>query len=237
MRSVRSVFIFSILLALAGCGSQRDQVPGNIRSGSIEDVTNRMEGGGANSERLQEMGIIPVTGHVKPVIPLVKPPEVISFYVFPRKSRDGLSFRDGVWIHRVIKPFSWGVDDAMHEDRLKLSSLMNLRIDAQGQLVVDQAKTLEPDESDVQGMRDMATHMPWRPGDASTPVTRTTVVYPNSGTAISTTQPANQSPNYVQANGSVNLQEVQKAMEEAQQRVREMQQKQSPATGAASAAR
>ncbi|HEX3134003.1 MAG TPA: hypothetical protein VHX44_10535 [Planctomycetota bacterium] len=227
--ALRSLFGGSVvLLLLAGCSGERDQVPGNIESGSIQDVTDRIDGFGSGpGHSLSEIGVIPITGNVKPVIPLIKPPEVVSFYVFPRKSRDGRSMRDGFYIHRVIKDFSWGVDDAMHNDRLKLSSLMNLRLDESGQLVVDQQKNLEPTVQDIDGLRDMAKRLPWRPSDATTPVTRTTVVYPSSGTAVSTTQPSAQAPTYLQPNGGVNLQEIQRAMSDAQKRVTEMQQQKS----------
>ncbi len=239
MRTALISCLLPALALLAGCGTQRDEVPGNVRPGSIEEVTGRVDGFGNGSAdgrgggQLEQIGVVPITGNVKPVIPLVKPPEVISFYVFPRKSRDGMSFRDGVWIHRVIRPFAWGVDEAMRNDRLKLSSLTNLRLDDNGQLVIDQEKTIEPPTSDVQGLRDMAQHLPWRATDGGQPLSRTTVVFPNSGQAVTSTAPADRAPAVVGPNGSVNMQEIERAMAEAQQRVRETQQRQRSGSSAA----
>jgi len=224
-----------IAVILAGCGSQRDEVPGNIQSGSIESVTNRVDGfgDGRGDAMIDEIGVVPVIGQVKPTIPLVHPPEVVSFYVFPRKSRDGLSFRDGVWIHRVVRQFAWGVDEAMRKDRLKLSSLANLRLDDNGQLVVDQAKTLEPDPADVERMRDMARQLPWRESGQSQ--VRTTVVYPN-GQAVSSLTPSPQAAAVIGPTGTVNMGEIERAMREAQHRIQEAQrQPPSPAAAAAGA--
>jgi hypothetical protein len=228
---------------IAGCSTERDEVPGNVRPGSIEEVTREVDGygrgsaegmsqGSAEGQQLREIGVIPVTGNVKPVIPLITPPEVILFYVFPRKSRDGLSWRNGVWIARVTKTFSWGVDEAMNQDRLKLSSLTNMRLDEHGQLVVDQEKSLEPNPHDIDAMRDMASQLPWRPSNG--PSTRTTIVYPAAGQSVSTTTAGGSSP-YIAPNGAVNLQEVQRAMQDAQQRLRESQNQrnQASATGTA----
>jgi hypothetical protein len=235
MRVRPPILVMVLAVVLAGCTPQRDEVPGNIRPGSIEEVTNRVDGFGAGrgDGRLEEMGVVPVVGHVKPTIPLVHPPEVISFYVFPRKSRDGMSFRDGVWIHRVIRAFAWGVDEAMRNDRLKLSSLANLRLDEHGQLVVDQAKSIEPDPGDVEHLRAMAQQLPWREGGQAAAATRTTVVYPN-GQAVSTTTPSAQAPAVLGPGGGVNLQEVERAMREAQHRIQESQRsnRSSPAASA-----
>jgi hypothetical protein len=228
MRTALLTCVLPVIALLAGCGTQRDEVPGNVRPGSIEEVTGRVDGfgDGHGAGQLGEIGVVPITGSVKPVIPLIKPPEVISFYVFPRKSRDGMSFRDGVWIHRVVRPFAWGVDEAMRNDRLKLSSLTNLRLDDNGQLVIDQDKSIEPPSADVQGLRDMAQRLPWREAEGGQPLSRTTVVFPNSGQAVTSTAPADRAPAVVGPNGSVNMQEIERAMAEAQQRVKETQQRQ-----------
>lgn len=238
MRRPSSLLVFPLVAAfVAGCGSQRDEVPGNIESGSIEAVTNRVDGfgNGRGDAMIDEIGVVPVIGQVKPTIPLVHPPEVVSFYVFPRKSRDGMSFRDGVWIHRVVRQFTWGIDEAMRKDRLKLSSLANLRLDDHGQLVVDQAKTLEPDPADVERMRDMASQLPWRESGQGQAQTRTTVVYPN-GQAVSSMQPSQQMAPVIGPTGTVNMGEIERAMREAQHRIQEAQrQPPSPAAAAAGA--
>jgi hypothetical protein len=209
-----------LALALAGCGSQRDEVPGSIAPGSIEAVSRQIPcSGNTDDGGIAGLSLVPCMIGGVAEVPLITPPQLISFYVFPRKSRDGLCYREGVWIHRVITPFSWGIDDVRHDDRLRLSAL---RSDD----VVDQARSTTTDggASAASQPAEPPPTLPWREQAAAQGQTRTTVIYPNSGTAVSTVAPSNQVPSYVGANGSVNMQEVQHAMQEAQQRVRELQQ-------------
>jgi hypothetical protein len=218
---------------LAGCGEDGTRVPGTVRPGSIEAVTAEIAGGGDGPGPLAGIGVTPLTGAIPPTLPLITPPQAILFYVFPRVSGDGLAWRNGVWIARIIKPFGWGVQDAMDHDALHLSALTDLAVDAQGQLQVSQQHELEPGPAAIAGLRGMAEQLPWRPGSAQ-PTTRTTVIYPASGQAVSTTAPGTGAA-YLQPNGAVNLQEVQHAMLEAQARLREAQAQKAAGGGAGGA--
>jgi len=210
-------------------------VSNSVAPGSIDTVTQEVAAGGSASgatPAMDAVGVVPFQPP-RPVIPLVTPPHVILFYCFPRVSRDGLAWRNGVWIARVITPFSWGVTDAMQDDALRLSSLNSLHLDDQGQLVIDRsayrATAGEAGGDGPSGAGDagigvagagLTGPLPWRP-TADQPTTRTTVIYPASGAAV-TSSASGASP-YLQANGSVNLQEVQKAMAAAQERLRASQ--------------
>ncbi len=233
-RGRAGIAVLAVLL-LAGCGEDPARVPGTVRPGSIEAVTNEIAGGGDGAGPLAGIGVTPIASSIPPTIPLITPPQAILFYVFPRVSADGLAWRNGVWIARVIKSFGWGVQEAMDEDRLRLSSLTDLRVDAQGQLQVspDHA-SLEPSPRALEGLAGMAAQLPWRPG-AGQSTTRTTVIYPSSGQAVTTTAPGSDPP-YLQPNGSVNLQEVQRAMQEAQARLHEAQAQRAAASGVAATA-
>jgi len=228
-----------VLWILAGCDPRPDEVPESVPPGSIDSVTQEVAAGGGSSRAtpaIDELGVVPFQPP-RPVMPLVTPPHVILFYCFPRVSRDGLAWRNGVWIARVIRPFSWGVDDALHDDALRLSSLNSLHLDDQGQLVIDRS-AYRATADDAGGGGDagavpttvLGGPLPWRP-TAEQPTTRTTVIYPASGAAV-TSSASGASP-YLQANGSVNLQEVQKAMAAAQERLRASQLQHAAAASAA----
>ena len=227
-----------MLWVLAGCDPRPDEVPDSVPPGSIDSVTREVAAGGGSGRAapgIDDVGVVPFQPP-RPVIPLITPPHVILFYCFPRVSRDGLAWRNGVWIARVITPFSWGVDDALHDDALRLSSLNSLHLDDQGQLVIDRAayraSAADPGAGDAAAdhAASLSGPMPWRP-TADQPTTRTTVIYPSSGTAV-TSSASGASP-YLQANGSVNLQEVQKAMAAAQERLRASQLQHAASTTAA----
>lgn len=218
-----TVILAGISLSLGGCSSSRESdVPGRIEPGSIEDVSNRASGSGGS---IQGLSVIPLTGRAPAQIPVIRAPECITFYVFPRESRDGLAYRHGCYISAVKKPFSWGEKEIMQNNRLQLSSLSNMRIDQNGQLVIDGTSAIVPTAETVQGLRTMGGNMPWRAGDRREETT-TTVVFPN-GNAVQSTAPNTQAPNYVN-NGNVSLNEVQRAIQDASTRLRQAQQLQQP---------
>ena len=220
------------MAALGGC-SQRDKVPGTVTSGPIEEVDARSSASGngidATASLLQEVGVVPLADTVRPTIPVIKPPQIITFWVYPRKSKDGLAFREGFYIHAVTRPFSWGIDDAMREDRVTLGGMLNMRVDGHGRVVVDKTKDIHPAPEDVNRMRSMAKQMPWREGADTTAQTRATIVYDN-GQAVTLPPRTGEQPAYVGPGNTVNMAEVERALKEADARVREVQSR--PATPA-----
>lgn len=223
MTPTRFLVIVASVAMLTGCGSQRDEVPGNIHPGSIEDVDGRSGGfGNSNPDQLSEVGVIPVTGFVPPTIPVIKAPKVISFWVYPRKSRDGNSWRDGFWIHAATEPFSWGMEEAMNADRIKLGSLLNMRVDEAGNVMVDQTKNIAPPPNDLNNMKTLGKNMPWKEGEKNETKTKTTIVY-DSGQAVALPTRTGVQPSLVGPNNAVNVNEVERALKEADQRMRELQ--------------
>jgi hypothetical protein len=212
-----------VLLLATACGSRVDEVPGKLESGSIEEVTARAAGGGGQAERIGgQIGVVPFTGQPPKAIPVIKPAEIVSFWVFPRKSRDGMAYRHGFYIDAVIRPFSWGMDEVMRNDRLRLSSLSNLRIGKDGALLIDAGP--EPDPRVVDSIRGMAAGgLPWREGEEETQRTTTTIVFDDGRGAVRSTAPTAAAPDFVNQQGGVNLAEVEQAIREADRRIREAQ--------------
>lgn len=217
----------ALLLGVVACSGPRpEDVPGVVESGPIDTVAARAVSGAPDpATRLaQTIGVVPLTARAPKTIPLTRPPEVISFYNFPRTSTDGLSYREGFYIHAVIREFSWGMDEVMHQDRLRLESLLNLRIDEDGQLLIDQAP-LEPDQRTLSSMRGMAASAPWRHSDDVDEV-ETTVVFPNRNRMITTRSGAQRPrptrrPSYTGTEGGPSPAEIESAIRAAERRLSE----------------
>jgi hypothetical protein len=77
-------------------------------------------------------------------VPLIEPPQVISIWFYPQKSRDGMSYREGFWCHRVVRAFTWGKERAMVEQAVSMDARQEM--DAQGIKITtgEQQGTLEP---------------------------------------------------------------------------------------------
>jgi hypothetical protein len=215
-----TVSLIILALFMSGC-SDRQNVPGSLESGNLDDITNRAESG--SLESIKGMSVIPIAGWVKPTIPVVKGPTVASTWVFPRESRDGYSIRDGYWIHTVVKPFSFGVTDAMQGDSLDLKTLSNVHVDENGRVVVTRGNSSALTDQTVNAMRGMARglSMPWVEGGQDRSV-RTTVIFDNGAqrSGAQFTTPNNLPPGLINPDGSVKADPaLTNALEEARRRM------------------
>ena len=208
-----------VLAIFAGCSSPAP-VRGDLQSGSVASVDAQSASGGNAGSLLQQTGVVPVTGNVRPEIPIIEPPKMITFWVYPRKSLNGLAWRQGVFIHAVTEPFRWGLDATMREERVPLAAMLNMRVDAHGRIVADQARPVSASPMDYDSMRAMAKQLPWRDGDKTVAQTKTTIVYDN-GTAVALPPKQASGNNFVGPNNTVNVDEVERAMKEADARIRE----------------
>ena len=226
----------TLVVLTAGCSSPAP-TRGDLPSGSVASVDAQSAAGGNANSLLQQTGVVQVTGNPRPTIPVILPPKVITFWVYSRKSLDGFSWRDGVFIHAVVEPFRWGADMAMQEERVPLGAMLNMRVDAHGKIVTDQAaRSVTASPMDFDAMRSTAKQLPWRDGNQTEAKTRTTIVYDN-GTAVALPPPqsAAKGNNFVGPNNTVNVDEVERAMKEADARIREYKsQSQTPTQQAAS---
>ena len=193
-----------VALMLSGC-SDRQDIPGSVESGNLDEITNRAEGGSLGS--VKKMSVIPVSGWVKPTIPVVKGPTVASTWVYPKETRDGYSIRDGYWIHTVVKSFSFGMTDAMEGDSIDLKTLSNVHIDSNGRVAITRGTNTALNDQTVSDMRKMARSLsvPWVEGGQDKAV-RTTVIFDNGNGARSGTQfttPNNLPAGLIDPNGNV----------------------------------
>ncbi len=78
---------------------------------------------------------------------------------------------------------------------------------------------MKPD--DEQGLRSMATALPWRDGNAVTPVQRTTIVYDRGSNTVTSTEPIGSGSGPTVRPSAVTTDQVQKAMQEAQRAVQQ----------------
>jgi len=112
-----------IIGAFIGCHPRPEDAEGAGKAGSVRQV----DLGGITSANHAIEGkdaprVIPVRDWVKPAVPLIEPPQVISIWFYPRKSLDGLAYREGFWCHRVVRAFAWGQERAMHEQGVNLNT-------------------------------------------------------------------------------------------------------------------
>ncbi len=129
---------------LAGaCQPRPEDAAGTHEPGPVRLVdAGALPGVGADPGAGAAPHVVPIRDWIRPAIPLIEPPEVISIWFFPRKSLDGLSYREGFWCHRVIRTFSWGKERAMVEggvdldgrnanDRLRVTAGEQVGLEAQ----------------------------------------------------------------------------------------------------------
>jgi hypothetical protein len=115
-----------LLAALAGvplgCQPRPEDAPETHEPGPVRAVdAGALPGASASAAGGQAPHVVPIRDWIRPAIPLIEPPEVISIWFFPRKSLDGLAYREGFWCHRVIRTFSWGKERAMIEGGVDLN--------------------------------------------------------------------------------------------------------------------
>lgn len=98
----------------AGCASIRpEDAKGYKEAGPVSSVD--VAGGRGGNAVMPDVRRLPITDWARPDIPLVYGPEVISVWIYPRPSRDGFIYREGVWAHMILKTFSWGMEQAKRE--------------------------------------------------------------------------------------------------------------------------
>ena len=99
-----SIAALAALAALAavpgGCQPRPEDAAGTHKAGPVREVdAGVLPGVGADAAAGQAPRVVPIRDWIRPAIPLLEPPEVISIWFFPRKSLDGLSYREGFWCH------------------------------------------------------------------------------------------------------------------------------------------
>lgn len=108
----------------AGCHPRPEDAPETHAAGPVRQVdAGALPAAGAAAGEAPAPQVVPIRDWIRPAIPLIEPPEVISIWFFPRKSLDGLAYREGFWCHRVIRSFSWGRERAMVEGGVGLDGL------------------------------------------------------------------------------------------------------------------
>jgi hypothetical protein len=94
--------VLAALAALAmvhsGCQPRPEDAPETHEPGPVAAVdAGALPGVSANQPLGQAPHVVPIRDWIRPAIPLIEPPEVISIWFFPRKSLDGLAYREGFW--------------------------------------------------------------------------------------------------------------------------------------------
>lgn len=203
-----------VALLLSGCA--RETNPRDIPPGSLHDVSQASEGMGRNHasrDEILDMGVTPLRGWVQPDIPLIRNAESIPIWFFPAKSANGRTIRDGYWAHHVIRDFSWGLDEAMHERAVTLNALSAMSIDSEGNLIIDRSKLPTgvpatvprgPQALNVDGTPKL---LPFTQGDEANVI----VVDERTGaTSTTTTRP-------VMQGGQINMDRLRSAIEQTRQ--------------------
>lgn len=172
---MRSLVLGSLALSafLAGCSSRPapEDVPGNGKPGAIADVdAQRAANGTAGVHPPSNMVVLPITDWPSPEIPVVNPPKVISIWFYPIKSSDGLSWRSGFWAYRVVKEFSWGMEDAFYQRSTPVSVAVDPATAGTPQ-AEEKMRAVAVQQSFVDGLRLTAQRLPGLPKPA--PVTPT----------------------------------------------------------------
>ncbi len=125
MTTTLKTFVFAGLIALmaSGCHPRPQDAadagfPGPVRQVDLGGVSSSSAAVNTNSAPR----VVPIRDWVKPAVPLIEPPQVLSIWFYPRKSIDGLSYREGFWCHRVIRAFTWGQERVLTEQGVNLDN-------------------------------------------------------------------------------------------------------------------
>lgn len=113
-----------VVSIIIGGGCSRERPEDVLETGPSASVTNVDDGQAGTTAGMQDLRVLPVTDWPKPDVPLVRGPDVISIWIYPRASADGLTYREGVWVHRILRTFTWGMD-LMKRDSLRLVDATN----------------------------------------------------------------------------------------------------------------
>jgi hypothetical protein len=140
--SYRALYILPLVtVVLGGCSSPtRDDVPGTVPYGSVEQVAQRTSGQG-EINTIDRLGVLPLAEWPKPKIPEDEAIRKSSWWLAEQVSRDGLAKRDGVWLHIFVdeKPRWRGV----MEDYQSIADITDL---AQGPGGLTFATSAVPDQ-------------------------------------------------------------------------------------------
>lgn len=124
MTNTFKLFLFTGLTAVlaTGCHPRPEDAadagaPGPVRQVDLGGATSASAVNGNTVPR-----VVPIRDWVKPAVPLIEPPQVLSIWFYPRKSIDGLSYREGFWCHRVIRAFTWGQERVLTEQGVNLDN-------------------------------------------------------------------------------------------------------------------
>lgn len=108
--------ILAVGLSLAGCSRGPDwrEEPGSVAPGPVPEVYSRSLGtAGDHGDRVDQTVLLKRTDQDE-----LEPPEIggasaIHIWFFPTKTQDGLAWRKGFWVTRIVKTFSFTEEDEM----------------------------------------------------------------------------------------------------------------------------
>jgi hypothetical protein len=158
-------------VVVCGCATRPSDVPGAVEPGSVAKIEAMTRGGassatgGSTTDQGQQMAVLPIRQWPEQRIPVVNSAEAIAIWFYPCKTQDGLAIRDGFWVHRIVKTFSWGLDDAMYQSSVPINVAADPGM-VNTQQAVEQVRAIQVQQSFVDGitrstLRSSSSTSPW----------------------------------------------------------------------------
>ena len=191
MHTQRPTLILLVTLGAlisAGCHARVEDAKETRDAGSVTDVdTGSLGRSTSGSDQPLGLRVMPIKDWQDPDIPVILPARAISIWVFPSESKDGLSIREGFWIHRVYENFSWGLTRTMREQSVPLNQATNLSGSPLSMPIPEDTTIIDPQVGFESALKNFNRHVqaqaPWllqTPSPATSP----------SGTPASVPAPA-----------------------------------------------
>ncbi len=112
MRADATVLLACVFILAAGCASTRpEDVPGALPPGKPADI--EAAAVGSAQDKPEQLLVLKHADEQPLDIPVTSGAQLIHIWFFPAKSQDGLSWRRGFWLSRVVRTFSWVEEDQM----------------------------------------------------------------------------------------------------------------------------
>jgi len=113
MRADRLLLLACVLACAAGCASTRpEDIPGALTPGKPADIDSTPVSAGQS--KAEQLVILNKADEQPLDIPVTSGAQLIHIWFFPMKSQDGLSWRRGFWLSRVVRTFSWVEENQMY---------------------------------------------------------------------------------------------------------------------------
>ena len=120
MRNVFLPLMLATMSLLAGCATRPSDAVGAGNPGRPIDVDHGIVDSSELGSGAPELRILPISHFTQPTFDDIKGPEIIHCWLPGRKSLDGLTWREGVWAHRVTRYYTWGQEDLMKRGSVSL---------------------------------------------------------------------------------------------------------------------